>query len=495
MPLPKARKIIKLDYLILLLIIGLAYYIIFIPHQNYPYPLHVDEWVHLAYVKALLNVGNIGQSAPFFNSFLLESGFHLFWGVFQQLSGISWITIFRYFPGIIFIITVLSVYILAQREGFGWEAALLTCLIPTTVGILGPAFMVPVAMGLLFIPLVMFLAFNFRSVWSYLLIFIFFCFLLAIHAPTAVGLFIILTPYILLNLKGNFKHSLGITLALVTPFLVIFPWISALLLPTAKSLLISQPPTEYVQLPQIIKTYGYLPILLGLLGTFLLVIRGGKKNYGLILGLLALLLMLVTFYTLHYGVPIIYERGLTYMMLMMSIIAGAGLMGVKKLRLPARLTSRLKVPLITRNVGNILCLALIGITLAISIPDRLGIPYYHMIDKQDYQAFVWIKENINEDYGIAILDPWKATAFTAITEKKAYTRTHAYPTAQDNEAYTFLRSGSSDTTFLRENGISVIYTRVYDGGQNRNTEYNSDNPSLVEMAKNIYLLKETQKGE
>lgn len=49
--------------------------------------------------------------------------------------------IFRYFPGIVFLMIVLSVYILGRREGFGWGAALFTCLIPTTVGIMGPAFL------------------------------------------------------------------------------------------------------------------------------------------------------------------------------------------------------------------------------------------------------------------------------------------------------------------------------------------------------------------
>jgi len=479
----KMWQLARSDYLKLVPILGLAFYIAFIPHQSYPYPLHVDEWVHVVFSKAMLQSGSVPSN--------LEAGFHLFWGVFQAISGISWMTIFRYFPGIIFIITVLTVYILARREGFGLEAAFFTCLIPTTVGILGPAFLVPVTMGLLFTPLILFLAFNFRTGWSYLLIFIFICFLLSIHAPSAICPIIVLTPYILLNLKGNFKHSLGTALALVLPFLIISPLIFNLLLPTAKSLLTPRPVTEFVQLPRVIEVYGYLPTLFCLLGTLLLVIKGGKKDYGLILGLLALLLMLVTFFTFHYGVPIMYERGLMYMMLMVSIVAGAGLMGVKNLRLPARLSARLKVPpVITQNVGRFLCLALIGITLAISIPDRLDTPYYHMIDEEDYQAFVWIKDNINEDYEKAILDPWKATAFTAITDKTIYTRIHAYPTAKDNKAYAFLRSDSSDTSFLRENGISVIYTRVYDGAQNRNIEYSSDNPDLVEVAKNIYLLKE-----
>lgn len=336
-------------------------------------------------------------------------------------------------------------------------------------------------MGLLFIPLSLFLAFNFKTGWSYLALFIFTCFLLSIHAATAVGLVIILILYILLNLKGNFKHSLGVTLALAIPFLVPFPWIFTMLLPTAKSLLSPTPLPTYIDFPGVIQTYGYFPIVLCLLGTFLLAIRGGKRNYGLILGLLALLVMLVTFFTFHYGVPIMYERGLMYMMLMVSIVAGAGLMGVKKLGLPEKISVRLRAPLITQNVGYILCLALIGLTLAMCIPDRQDTSYYHMIDSEDYQAFVWIRENVDDEYEKAILDPWKATAFAAITQKNIYTRIHAYPRDKDREAYAFLRGGCTDTDFLRENGISIVYTRQ-----------GSKNPDLVEVRKNVYLLKEAR---
>jgi len=293
---------------------------------------------------------------------------------------------------------------------------------------------------------------------------------------------IVLVPYILLNLKGNFKHSLGITLAVVIPFLAPFPWIFSMLLPTAKSLLTPQPLPTYIDFPRITKIYGYLPILLCLLGTFLLAIRGGKKNYSLIFGLLALLVMVVAFFTFHYGLHIMYTRGLMYMMLMVSIIAGAGLAGVKNLRLPAKLTARLGVPpIITQNVGKFLCLVLIGVTLAVGIPDRQDTGYYHMIDEKDYEAFVWIEENVDKDYKKAILDPWKATAFCAITEKNIYTRIHAFPEPSDEEAYKFLDGGCSNTAFLRENGISIIYTR----GE-------CQNPDLTEVRENIYLLK---KGE
>ena len=178
------------------------------------------------------------------------------------------------------------------------------------------------------------------------------------------------------------------------------------------------------------------------------------------------------------------------MMLMLGIIAGAGLMGVKNLRLPGRLSAWLRPPIITQNVGKLLCLVLIGVTLAMSIPDRQDEPYWHYIDRRDYEAFTWIRDNVSDDYVRAILDPWKATAFTAITQKAIYTRIHAFPTPIDEEAYNFLRRGSTNTTLLRENGISIIYTRVYEWNQNSTFEYSSDNPDLVEVSKNIYLLGE-----
>ncbi len=223
--------------------------------------------------------------------------------------------------------------------------------------------------------------------------------------------------------------------------------------------------------------YGYIPIGFCLLGTFLLAIRGGKKNYGLISGLLALLVMLVAAFTFHYGLLIMYARGLMYMMLMLGIIAGAGLAGVRTIRLPSKLISGPK-SFLAGNMGNILCLVLIGVTLAIYIPDRQDIPYYHMIDGQDYEAFTWVRDNVNENYEKAILDPWKATAFTAITQKTIYTRIHEYPKPSDIKAYEFLRGGCTDTAFLRENEISIVYSRL-----------SCDNPDLVRVRENIYLLK------
>jgi hypothetical protein len=471
--------------LLVLPVMALAFYLAFLPHQGYLYPVHIDDWIHLANAEAIMDAGGVAYTEPFLGQRMiglgsnLELGYQLFWGVFQRISGLDWITIFRYFPSVLLAMTVLAVYVMARRMGFGWEAAFFAALIPTTVGILGPAFLVPVAMGLLFVALGIFLAFSFRDWQSYLVIFIFTCFLVAIHAPSAICLVIILAPYALLNLREDAWRSLGLGLALLLPFLAPFPWIFGRLLPTAGQLLTPQPLPGYVDFPMVIRTYGYIPVALCLLGTLVLAVRGGRKNYGLVLGFLALLLMLVIFYVFHYGVAIMYERGLMFMMLMTGVLAGAGLMAVRTFGWPAWLWPGARAAAAARYIGWTAAVVLVVVILFVGIPARSNLPYYHMIEPADYQDFVWIRDNVGEEYSRAVLDPWKATPFAAVTGKYVYTRIHAFPTATDEEAARFLREGCADTAFLRDNGISIVYTR----GQCRN-------PDLTEAGPGVYLLEE-----
>jgi len=120
--------------------------------------------------------------------------------------------------------------------------------------------------------------------------------------------------------------------------------------------------------------------------------------------------------------------------------------------------------------------AYIWVTLQFLLKVEVGIL---MIDGQDYEVFVWIRDNVAEKYDRAILDPWKATAFTAITRKHVYTRIHEFAKPSDDEAYEFLSDNCTDTAFLRENGISIVYT-----GDECN------NPSLLKVRQNVYLLEE-----
>jgi len=484
----KINKLVSSDYIKMIPILALAYFVTFIPHITYPYALHIDEWVHIAYTNALLDSGTVYHANPFSGLgsggivALLESGYHIPLALFQRFSGVSWVDIARYAPGIIFVFTVLSVYIFAKKKGFGWEAAFFACLITTTVGILGPAFIVPVAMGLVFVPLLLFLITNFQTRWAYLVICIFILFLIILHATSAILVVIILLPFCLFNWKANPKHNLGVLAAITLPFLLTLPWTSSLILSEWGSLFTPTPLPAYHSFLTIISEYGFLPVIFCLLGTFILIIKGNWKSYSLVISLIVLLAILAVFYTLHYGIAALYLRGLLFAMVMMSIVAGAGLRELRKLELPWINGFKLRKPRIVQAIGILLCVSAISATLFIAIPSRQFTPYYHMIDKTDYEAFDWIKNNIDSGYQKAILDPWKATAFTAITEKYVYTRIHTSPQPIDKQAYEFLQGGCNDTSFLLENGISIVYTRI--GG----VVFTPDNPDLVEIRENVYLL-------
>jgi hypothetical protein len=435
----------------------------------------------MAYAGTVAQTGSITFPDPFTGQgeagvgSNLWVGFHIFWAIFQQVSGIPWIDLFRYFPAVIFMLTVLGVYILANREGYGLEAAFFTCLIPTTGGLLGPAFMVPMALGLLFIPLALFLAFHIRNRASYLLIFLFTCFLLLSHATTAIILCILLLPYALINIRSNTWHSIGIVAALLLPFILPFPWIFKLLLQNAGQLLSPKYLSQYIELPDLLGKYGLLPLIFSFVGSVVLLLRGGRKNLGLVLGLASLLAIMLVFSVFHYGLSEIYERGLTTMLLILCLFAGAGLFRLRTLRLPAGFLHKHK-RLLFRQAGTISCVFMVLVILAIAVPTRLNASFYRIIDDEDYRAFTWIKDNIGAEYTTALVDPWKATAFTAITGKKVGSRIWIKPEPVDDVIYKFLEGGCQDTVFLADFRGNIVYNTVP-----------CDNHDLIHVRENVFI--------
>jgi hypothetical protein len=81
----------------------------------------------------------------------------------------------------------------------------------------------------------------------------------------------------------------------------------------------------------------------------------------------------------------------------------------------------------------------------------------------------------------ALLDPWKATAFTATTGIPIYTRIHTRPFPEDYEAIRFLNARCTDTQFLEDNNISVVYSISA-----------CDNPRLNQVKKNVYLVTDAE---
>lgn len=487
-----AKRPINLAAFWLVLIVVLGYLLTFIPHFDYAYPLHVDEWMHMAYSRAIQEAGSTAvvtvpiYEFPNFNTGELmlrpgdvEPAFHVFWATLQSVTCIPWLTIFRYFPGLVFILTILSVYVLAQRKGYGLEAAFFTSLLTSNATMLGVSLLVPVALGLVFLPLSLLLIFYYRNVPSYVVLGIFICFLSLIHLPSAVICAMICLIYAALRMRQERRHGLAIAASTLIPLFGIFPIIGQIAPEFAASFLHLTYLPEYLPyLPSPLYLWGYLPSIFFALGIIYLVRKGEAWYYALILASLLLLSHNLVFIYFHRGVQILYHRSPLYIMLLMSVIAGYALYRLRSLSLLADSVVRFKDRYFRWCwLRYALLGTIVALILAESIHLHLNTHFYHMIDEADYNAFVWIEESLPQDYQKAILDPWKATAFMALARREVYARIQHAPKEDDYRTYEFLDNGCTDTQLLRENGISIVYTT----GEVNNSD-------LVQLRENIYIL-------
>lgn len=467
--------------ILLLLILSMAFYINFIPHMEYRLPLHVDEWRHFAESQAILDAQSIAYVEPYLGEWIsndLEIGFHVFLAIYQKITGIDWVPIFVYLPGVIFIFTVLAVYVFAEKFGCGLEAAFLAAFFPTTVRLLGPSFLVPVSLGLFYIALCLFMVFNIKNRYNSLIILVVVTYLFLMHPPTAIIAIIVLLPYIILSAVKNPKQSIYLILTLFFAFVILSSQL-AHLIPATLNELISPGRPWLPYAPETFKTYGYLPTALFVIGIFYMTMEWTLESRALILAFVALIMTVVVFARLNLATgitEILYSRTYLYAVLLMNFFGGFGL---KQIRLT--ILNFVEKRGLHHGIYAGVYLLLIILILITMVNIRTEARYYQVISEDEYNDFKWIKENIEGDK--AILHPWKAIAFAPITNKKVYSKTPQWVpddfiNQRIQQTYAFLLSGCSDINFLRQNKISFVY-------------YSScTNPELENIRKNIYIVRQ-----
>src|SRR4030043_206073 len=369
--------------LLLAAILILAFFMAYIPHLDYRYPLHVDEWWRYGDAQSLIESGSINYPDPFDSGATvtsdIEVGFHILLGELKLITGISWLDIFRFLPGVIFALLAFAAYAFSKRRGFGLAAAFLVALIPTTIRFLGPAFLVPVAMGLIFIPLTLFVlhrfAFDFRGTAILSLMFIS---LMFIHPPTLVAVSLIFVIHLVFFSPWQAKSKRSL-LQLALPFCVL-----ALLYvfmrfwaPSAFEFIVKEAanPQAHLALPPIqdaLPKFGTIPLLLFILGAGIMAYERKGQSLALVISALALLAFEQIYPRFYIGPDILYERGWLYTFVLMALLGGVALSQVW------RWAGNLK------RIKPTYCYVLIAIislsALAVSVTGHLSEPYYHVVD-------------------------------------------------------------------------------------------------------------------
>lgn len=487
------------------MIMGFAFYTSLIPRLDYSYPLHTDEWTHFAEARTIATEGTI----PFFDPVTgedradpvteetrssphFEVGYHLFLAEFQLLTGLPWLDMFRYLPSAVFALAALSAYIFGNRRGFGLEAALFASLVPTTVRFLGPALAVPVALGLFFVPLVLFLVSNYwASKGLPLVLLVLLSFLFIAHVPTAVFAGLIIAVYGVFQtlrraltrrpVRRRALAHLATVLAAVAlsslPLLAYNNWLvgAAVAEPLPQELLVAP--------GGIIPRLGYVPYALFVLGLVLLARSGRRTDRAL----LVTTVLVAAYAFLHYqfgvGNAALYSRSILYLSLLLLLIAGLATSDVR--RWLAKVLSLRWAGGASFAAAGLVLVAVMLPSLGLSLESRYEEQYYHRIGDTQYEDFVWMRDHLCTGYERALTEPQFGRAFAAITGRHVYAAipTTAAPVrpAEVDEAKLVLRDGVPDADWLRERGVSIVYTT-------RRVE----NPELVRVHDRVYVLPETE---
>lgn len=465
------KSITYRPHIILLLIITMGVLLTLFPHFGYALPIHTDEWHYMAYADNLIALESTELQMPYYGwnqSQHWEIGFIIFIAIMKMLSGVSWPFLFCTLPAVIFTLIIMTSYKLGQKYGFGLHSAFIVALAPSTLRFLGPVFLVPITLGIFLIMISIYLIIAHSNKIRYLPIFLILTFSFLMHPPTAGYLFIALFAVLLINIIQKQKNDsilLGLILIVFT-FCVFFIPQSIMEGFTWSTLTSSSrfflPMFSFIDFMALV---SYVPVILALFGIGFLYKNKEKYSQSLISILALLVLFAISLYYLFpnfYNIQAVYDRAIILLAVMVALIGGAGLLLVQK------------------NVSKPLFIVLLSCILILSLSSHANEPYYHIISENEYDDFVWIHDNLNSSYEKAILDPWKAVAFTPVTGKKVYYRIPQGPgedmESKINSINAFFAGNCSDSEFLETNGISIIYTRGY-----------CSNPDFVEIRDNIYI--------
>ncbi len=251
---------------ILIVLLILTFYLNYLPHSTYNYPLHVDEWVHLTYAKHLNS-----NSPLYFNEQgkSLEHGFHILLSVLDSLK-VDYLFMFNFFPALFSVLICLALFILVRKH-FDETTALFSIfffiMLESSVALLGSMFLVPLTLGLFFIPIGLFLV---KSKSLFLII----ASALIIHPFSGIALLILINCYLLNEFIHTKKINFKVILQQFYGILLSLPlFLDPLLNKGIENLSFNASIIPFYFLPRV---FGYLILGMILVGIYLM---NSKKKY------------------------------------------------------------------------------------------------------------------------------------------------------------------------------------------------------------------------
>jgi hypothetical protein len=190
---------------------------------------------------------------------------------------------------------------------------------------------------------------------------------------------------------------------------------------------------------------------------------------------------------MHYefgvGNAALYSRSILYLSLLLLLIAALATAWLRTW-LTAMLGPRWASGASFAAAGLVLATVTLP-SLTLNVEARYDETFYHRIGETQYDDFVWIRDNLCPGYGRALTDPKFGRPFAAISGRYAYaaipaTAAPVRPQRLD-EARLVLKEGVPDADWLRERGVSIVYSAGH-----------IESPELVQVHDRVYVLPDAE---
>ncbi|MFH0860565.1 MAG: hypothetical protein V1921_05145 [Candidatus Altiarchaeota archaeon] len=465
------------NQLIFLLILVLTFSTVYSVHKNYRFPLHADEWQHLALSIQIMEEEGLSSLNPYDLSLHVdtEPGFHILVSEILMITGVEPVTYYRFLPAIFACISNIMLFAfvwkLTKNRGIGFLSMIFFSTLKSNVNILGPVFLVPLTAS---IPLIylFFLTVHQALAWKsmrrvYTLISVWIA-LFLIHPISAAFTAFVCFIYALTEYKRTMDLMRKLSVFIVIPVAVFVVFIRSLEEHWGGGI-------TYIFVDHIVyeygwgKTeilyalhdfYGYTPLLLALLG---LIVEARRKEPLVPLWSLYAALNIYAYGFLEATVIAPFQRMLYYAMLGLTVLSGIGLYrlldyvrtSLQRITLEARLRGYVTQIAITLTLAAVFY---VSFSTYFDFPTRAKL--YQVIEEDEYSAIRWIGDNYGGD-NIVLADTWTSIAVYPITRNRVVGFVSAHIESDgDDFADEFFKSDCINmASMIEREGISLVITK------------------------------------
>lgn len=369
----------------------------YVNNSNYPFPIHADEWTHLAQVEAIMK-GNLFKNPYSYNSIIhidFEVGFHLFLALFFKITTLDPVLNYQFLPALFFMLNSILLFFFIKKLTKNYYIALLSIpfflAIPSNINFLGNWFAIPLTFSvfsiyLFFICFTKFIDTYKKKYFVYTVL----AYILSLIYPMATVLITLITFfYLILEVKIYKKYKKYKFLFIFSSIIIL---LGLFLFWKLSFIIFHRDWTSFQYNYSLIFFYGFLPTLFAIFGIYFSL----KKKYNKILLIwpTICLLNLLLYRLIDFGFFIPYERTMYYYLLGLAPLAAIGLFNIIQLFY----SKTKKISFKYKKILTLFFITILILTIFFFVfknyytPQEKSLTISHLIEEQDYSALKFIEQ-------------------------------------------------------------------------------------------------------